>query len=58
MLSSERLTAAGLDFVQHMAKTVTAWRSEPVPARARAFARRESARHLARWELDNGPVRA
>ena len=25
--------------------------------RARAFARRESTRHLARWELDNGPVR-
>jgi uncharacterized protein len=56
LLSSRQLTAAGLDFVQRMSKTVTGWRSEPVPARARAFARRESSRHLARWELDNGPV--
>jgi uncharacterized protein len=57
LLSSALLTADGLDFVQHMSKTVADWRSEPVSARARAFARRESARHLAQWELDNGPVR-
>jgi uncharacterized protein len=58
LLSSRRLTAAGLDFVQRMSKTVTAWRREPVSAEARAFARRESKRHLTRWELDNGPVPA
>jgi HEXXH motif-containing protein len=57
LLSSAMLTADGLEFVQHMSKTVTGWRSEPVSARARAFARRESTRHLAQWELDNGPVR-
>lgn len=57
LLSSALLTADGLDFVQHMSKTVARWRSEPVSARARAFARRESTRHLAQWELDNGPVR-
>jgi uncharacterized protein len=56
LLSSRRLTAFGLDFVQRMSKTVTAWESEPVSPRARAFAHRESRRHLARWELDHGPV--
>jgi len=58
LLPSRRLTAAGRDFVQRMSKTVTAWQSEPVSAQARAFARGESRRHLARWELDNGPVLA
>lgn len=58
LLSSGRLTAAGLDFVRRMSKTVAAWQSESVSAQARAFARRESRRHLARWELDNGPVPA
>jgi HEXXH motif-containing protein len=58
LLSSRRLTAAGLDFVQRMSETVAAWRSEPVSAQARTFARRESRRHLARWELVNGPAPA
>jgi uncharacterized protein len=58
MLSSERLTADGADFVQRMSEAVSAWASEPVSAEARAIAVRESRRHLARWELDNGPVPA
>lgn len=58
LLSSRRLTAAGLDFVQRMSKTVTGWRAEPVSARARAIALLQSRRHLARWELNNGPVPA
>ncbi len=58
LLSSKRLTTAGLDFVQRMSRTVSAWRGEPVSAQARALALRESRRHLTRWELDNGPVPA
>ena len=58
LLSSRRLTAAGLDFVQRMSITVGAWRGEPVSTQARAFALRESRRHLIRWEMDNGPVPA
>ncbi len=58
LLSSSRLTAAGLEFVQRMSTTIAAWRSEPVSAQARAIALRESRRHLARWERDNGPVPA
>lgn len=58
LLSSQRLTVAGLDFVQRMSKTVAAWRGESVSAQAHAFALRESQRHLARWERDNGPVPA
>ena len=53
-----RLTAAGLDFVRRMSETATAWRDEPISAQARAFAARESGRHLAHWERTNGPVPA
>lgn len=56
LLSSDRLTAVGTDFVQRMAVTADSWPSEPVSARARAFALRESRSHLARWELCHGPA--
>jgi uncharacterized protein len=56
LLVSDLLTATGADFVRHMAQTASAWKSEPVPARARAIARRAAASHLARWELRHGPV--
>lgn len=58
LLSSKRLTAAGADFVQCMSETITACQSEPVSPQAQEIALRESRRHLARWELDNGPVPA
>jgi len=58
LLSSRRLTAVGLDFVQRMSKTVTAWRDEPVSAQARAIALHNSRCHLTRWERVNGPVPA
>ena len=58
LLSSQRLTANGLDFVQRMSKTITAWRDEPISADARAYALRESGRHLTRWERHHGPVPA
>jgi uncharacterized protein len=58
LLSSRRLTTVGLDFVQNMSKTVTAWRGEPVSAEARTIALRKSRRHLTRWERANGPVQA
>ena len=56
LLSSQRLTAAGLDFVRRMSETAAAWRDEPVSPEARAFALRESERHLTRWVRDYGPV--
>lgn len=58
LLSSQRLTTAGLDFVRRMSETAAAWRDESVSAQARAFAVRESERHLTRWERDHGPVPA
>jgi hypothetical protein len=58
LLSSKRLTAVGADFVQCMSETITACQSEPVSPQAQEIALRESRRHLARWELDNGPVPA
>ena len=58
LLSSKRLTAVGLDFVQWMSETVTAWRGEPVSAQARAIALHKATRHLSRWERTNGPVPA
>lgn len=58
LLSSSRLEAAGQDFVRCMAATVDKWREEPVSPEARAEARRESRRHLARWAERNGPLPA
>jgi hypothetical protein len=57
LLSTDRLTSAGSDFVQGMLDTADTWAAEPVSARARAFATHASRSHLAQWELDHGPVR-
>jgi uncharacterized protein len=54
LLSSGQLTSAGETFVETMAEVLDGWRREPVPGDAIAFARRESDRHLARWQADNG----
>jgi uncharacterized protein len=56
LLSSNRLTTAGADFVQGMSQTASSWMSETVSAQARAFARREAGTHLARWQQRHGPV--
>jgi hypothetical protein len=56
LLSSNRLTMAGVNFVRRMSETASSWKSEPVSARARGIARHESEGHLARWELRHGPV--
>jgi uncharacterized protein len=53
--SSDRLTPAGLDFVQGMARTLSAWQAEAVPAEAQMLAQHEAARHLAKWRAANGP---
>jgi uncharacterized protein len=54
--SSEGLTPAGLEFVSGMARTLDAWREEPVPAEATALARHAAESHLARWQSANRRV--
>ncbi|HXL87746.1 MAG TPA: HEXXH motif domain-containing protein [Streptosporangiaceae bacterium] len=54
--SSGRLTPPGLDFVSGMARTLTAWREEPVSATAQYQARRAAQAHLARWQSVNGAL--
>jgi uncharacterized protein len=56
LLASDHLTASGMDFVRRMGETVGSWTSEPVSARARAFALRQARGHLDRWERRHGPV--
>jgi uncharacterized protein len=56
LLSSGRLTPRGLEFVTGMARTLSAWQEEPVPAGALRQARGAMQAHLARWESANGPV--
>jgi uncharacterized protein len=56
LLSSDRLTVDGTDFVRHMSQTASSWMNGSVSARARAFALSEAESHLARWELHHGPV--
>jgi HEXXH motif-containing protein len=56
--SSGQLTPAGLDFVQGMGRTLSAWQDEPVPGEARALAHSEAEQHLACWRSNNGPVPA
>ena len=56
--SSGWLTPAGLNFVQRMMGTLTAWQDEPVATDAQALARREAELHLARWLSNNGPLPA
>jgi HEXXH motif-containing protein len=55
--SSERLTPAGLDFVQGMSQTLAAWQDDPVPREARTLAQHETEQHLALWQSANGPDR-
>lgn len=55
LASSGRLTSAGLDFVQGMAQTLTAWKADQVPAEARALAEHKAEQHLAAWRAANSP---
>jgi len=54
--SSGKLTAAGVNFVKGMERTVSSWQDDPVPRAARDFARDEAQRHMVRWEQVNGPL--
>lgn len=54
LLRSGQLTGAGETFVETMAEVLDEWRREPVPGDALAAARRESDRHLTRWQAANG----
>ena len=56
--SSGRLTEAGTEFAQGMARTLSAWMAEPVPAEARTLARQQEERHRARWRSAHGPIPA
>jgi uncharacterized protein len=58
LLSSERLTRMGREFVSAMARTLGAWQDESVSARAMTLARRDAESHLARWRSAHGPVAA
>jgi hypothetical protein len=58
LLRSGQLTGAGETFVETMAEVLDEWRREPVPGEALAVARRESDRHLARWQASNGQADA
>jgi HEXXH motif-containing protein len=58
LLSSERLTRMGREFVSAMARTLGAWQDEPVSAGAMTLARRDAESHLARWQSAHGPVAA
>jgi uncharacterized protein len=56
LLSTDRLTPDGADFVGRMRETASEWETEPVSRQAQAFALTTSRRHIAQWEVDNGPV--
>jgi HEXXH motif-containing protein len=56
--ASGRLTPAGQEFFEHIEATLASWQQDPVPAAARAEARRAAVAHQARWEASNGPSRA
>jgi uncharacterized protein len=56
--STDRLTPAGLEFVQGMAGTLRRWQDESVPEDAQVLARLEADEHLARWQSSNGPLHA
>jgi uncharacterized protein len=54
--SSGRLTEAGMEFVQGMARTLSTWMADPVPEEARALARQQDEQHRARWRSVHGPI--
>jgi uncharacterized protein len=56
--SSGRLTRMGREFVSAMARTLSTWQDESVPARATTLARRAAESHLARWQSAHGTVSA
>jgi HEXXH motif-containing protein len=56
LLSSGRLTSAGLDFVSGMARTLRPWQDEPLPTEAQAEARRAAELHQARWQAAHGRI--
>jgi uncharacterized protein len=56
LASSARLTSAGTDFVEGMARTVSSWKDDSVPRAARDFARDKGRRHVLRWERVHGPL--
>lgn len=54
LLGSGQLTSAGVTFVETMAGVLDEWRRESVPDDALVRARRDSNRHRAQWQSDNG----
>jgi HEXXH motif-containing protein len=58
LMSSGQLTSAGLEFARRMVRTLSNWQDEPVLAEAQTCANRQAELHLARWQRDNGPLRA
>jgi HEXXH motif-containing protein len=58
LISSGRLTPAGLDFAQGMARTLRPWQDESVPGAALELARHEAETHLSLWRSANGTVPA
>jgi HEXXH motif-containing protein len=54
--SSGCLTPAGLEFVKGMARTLSTWKAEPVPEKARALAQSGAEQHRLRWQSVNGPI--
>jgi HEXXH motif-containing protein len=56
--SSGRLTHAGLEFVNEMARTLGPWQTEPVPSEAMAVARQAAEAHQARWQRAHRPIAA
>jgi uncharacterized protein len=54
--ASGHLTPRGEAFLARMARTVSSWQDDSVPATARQYARGAAQRHITRWELANGPM--
>lgn len=54
--SSGRLTSAGLEFTDAMARTLNAWCDEPLPDRAESMARHNADAHRDRWQSAHGPI--
>jgi uncharacterized protein len=58
LMSSGRLTPAGIDFVQVMAQVLSAWENDEIPEEARQLAQREAEEHLAAWQGAHGLIEA